>query len=150
MSLKDQLVEDMKAAMKDKEAGKLRLSVIRMARAAIKNAEIDKKKEFGDEEVIEVLAREAKQRRDAIEEYLKAGRQDIVEQLQEEIKVLMGYLPEQMSREEITALVHEVITRVGAKDQKDMGKVMGALMPKVKGRADGKLVNQIVKEALEG
>ncbi|MDA8233713.1 MAG: GatB/YqeY domain-containing protein [Clostridia bacterium] len=150
MSLKDQLVEDMKAAMKDKEAGKLRLSVIRMVRAAIKNAEIDKKKEFNDEEVIEVLVREAKQRRDAIEEYRKAGREDIVEQLQEEIKVLLHYLPEQMSAEEITALVHEIITRVGARDQKDMGKVMGALMPKVKGRADGKLVNQIVKEALGG
>ena len=150
MSLKDQLVEDMKAAMKEKEAGKLRLSVIRMVRAAIKNAEIDKRKEFNDEEVIDVLAREAKQRRDAIEEYRKANREDIVEQFQEEIKVLLHYLPEQMSAEEITAIVHEIITRVGAKDQKDMGKVMGALMPRVKGRADGKLVNQIVKEALDG
>ncbi|MHB8172801.1 MAG: GatB/YqeY domain-containing protein [Thermincolia bacterium] len=150
MSLKDQLVEDMKAAMKDKEAGKLRLSVIRMVRAAIKNAEIDKRKEFNDEEVIEVVAREVKQCRDAIEEYRKANREDIVEQFQEEIKVLLHYLPEQMSVEEITAIVHEIITRVGAKDQKDMGKVMGALMPKVKGRADGKMVNQIVKEALDG
>lgn len=148
MSIKDRLTEDMKAAMKEKESGKLRLSVIRMARSAIKNIEIDKKKELSDEEVIEVLAREVKQRRDAIEEYDKANRQDIVDTLQKEIAVLMPYLPEQLSEEEIRSLVKEVIAEVQPQSPKDMGKVMGKLMPKVKGKADGKLVNQIVKELM--
>ncbi len=148
MSLKDQLTEDMKTAMKAKEAGKLRLSVIRMAKAAIKNVEIDAKHELNDEETITVLAKEVKQRRDAIEEYAKAGREDIVATLKAEIEVLMPYLPQQLSEDEIRALVSEAITQTGAQGPKDMGKVMGALMPKVKGRSDGKVVNQIVKELL--
>lgn len=148
MSLKDQLTEDMKTAMKAKEAGKLRLSVIRMAKSAIKNVEIDAKHELNDEETITVLAKEVKQRRDAIEEYAKAGREDIVESLKAEIEVLMPYLPQQLSEDEIRALVSEAITQTGAQGPKDMGKVMGALMTKVKGRSDGKVVNQIVKELL--
>lgn len=148
MSIKDRLTEDMKAAMKARESGKLRLSVIRMARSAIKNIEIDKKKELADEEVIEVIAREVKQRRDAMEEFQKAGRQDIVDTLQEEISILMPYLPEQLSEDEIRHLVQEVIADVQPQGPRDMGKVMGALMPKVKGKADGKLVNQIVKEMM--
>ncbi len=148
MSLKDRLTEDMKAAMKEKASGKLKLSVIRMARAAIKNIEIDKKKELSDEEVVEIIAREVKQRRDATEEYRKAGRQDIVDTLQEEINVLMTYLPEQLSEDKIRTLVKEVIAEVQPQSPKDMGKVMGKLMPQVKGKADGKLVNEIVKELL--
>lgn len=146
MSIKDKLTEDMKAAMKEKESGKLRLSVIRMARSAIKYIEIDKKKELTDEEVLEVVVREVKQRRDAIDEFTSANRQDIVDSLQAEIAVLMPYLPEQLSEEEIRSLVKDVIAEVQPQSQKDMGKVMGKLMPKVKGKADGKLVNQIVKE----
>ncbi len=148
MNLKDRLVADMKDAMKAKQEGKLRLSVIRMARASIKNAEIDKKRELSEEEVIEVLAREVKMRRDSIEEYVKANRQDVVDQLNEEIRILMPYLPEQLSETEIRNLVQEALQATGAQGPREMGKVMGYLMPKVKGKADGKLVNQIVKEAL--
>lgn len=148
MSLKDRLVEDMKAAMKAKEEGKVRLSVIRMARAAIKNSEIDKKQEFNDEQVIEVLAREVKMRRDAMAEFAKAERPQKVKELEEEIAVLMEYLPQQLSEGEIRRLAQETIQSVGAQGSKDLGKVMGALTPKTKGRADGKLVNQIVRELL--
>ena len=148
MSLKDKLMDDMKAAMKERESGKLRLTVIRMARAAIKNAEIAKHKDLTDDEVIEVLAKEVKQRKDSIEEYARANRQDVVQTLKEEVAILTEYLPEQMSAEEVRKLVREAIQATGAVGPKDMGKVMGQLMPKVKGRADGKLVNEIVKEIL--
>lgn len=148
MSLKDRLVEDMKAAMKAKEEGKVRLSVIRMARAAIKNAEIDKKQEFNDNQVIEVLARELKMRRDSIEEFTKANRMDLVTGLIEEVAILMEYLPQQLSEEEIRSLAKEIIAETGARDIKDLGKVMGNITPRTKGRADGKLVNQIVRELL--
>lgn len=148
MTLKDRLVEDMKLAMKAKEEGKVRLSVIRMARAAIKNAEIDKKIEFTDAQVIEVLARELKQRRDELEEFIKAGRPETVKALEEELVVLMAYLPQQLSEGEIRQLVQETIAMVGAQGPKDLGKVMGTLSPKTKGRADGKLVNLLVREIL--
>lgn len=148
MSLKDRLVEDMKAAMKAKEEGKVRLSVIRMARAAIKNAEIDKKQEFNDNQVIEVLARELKMRRDSIEEFAKANRMDLVTGLKEEVTILMEYLPQQLSEEEIRSLAKEIIAETGAQDIKDLGKVMGSITPRTKGRADGRLVNQIVRELL--
>lgn len=148
MTLKDRLVEDMKVAMKAKEEGKVRLSVIRLARAAIKNAEIDKKIEFSDEQVIEVLAREMKQRRDALEEFKKADRPEMVKALEEEMVVLMDYLPQQLSEGEIRQLVQETVATIGAQGPKDLGKVMGVLSPKTKGRADGKLVNQVVREML--
>lgn len=148
MTLKDRLVEDMKVAMKAKEEGKVRLSVIRMVRAAIKNAEIDKKIEFNDEQVIEVLARELKLRRDSLEVYETAGRPETVKALEEELIVLMDYLPQQLSEGEIRQLVQEAIATLGAQGPKDLGKVMGALSPKTKGRADGKLVNLIVREIL--
>lgn len=148
MSLKERLMEDMKTAMKEREAGKTALSVIRMARATIKNTEIDKGHELNDDEVLEVLAREVKQRRDAIIEFDKARREDLVANLKAEIEVLMPYLPKQMTEEELRAVVQETVAQVGAQSAKDMGKVMGALMPKVKGKADGKLVNQIVRAIL--
>ena len=148
MTLKDRLVEDMKVAMKAKEEGKVRLSVIRLARAAIKNAEIDKKKEFNDDQVIEVLAREVKLRRDSLEVYENAGRPETVKALEEELVVLMDYLPQQLSEGEIRQLVQETIAIVGAQGPKDLGKVMGALSPKTKGRAEGKFVNLIVREIL--
>jgi uncharacterized protein YqeY len=149
MSIKDRLNEDMKQAMKDKEAGKLRLSVIRMVRASIKNAEIDRRKELAtDEEVLDVLAKEVKMRRDSLEEFKKGNRPDLVAALEQEIAILMGYLPAQLSEEEVRALVVEAVAQTGAAGPKEMGKVMAALMPKVKGKADGKLVNSIVKELL--
>lgn len=148
MSTKERLTEDMKQAMKDKEAGKLRLSVIRMVRASIKNVEIDRKKELAEEEVLDVLAKELKLRRDAMAEFEKANRLDLVENLEKEVAVLMAYLPQQLTEEEVRAFVSDAVQETQASTAKDMGKVMAALMPKVKGRADGKLVNTIVREML--
>ncbi|WP_425057570.1 putative protein YqeY [Sporomusa carbonis] len=148
MSIKDRLTEDMKQAMKDKEAGKLRLSVIRMVRASIKNVEIDRKKELSEEEVLDVLAKEVKMRRDSIEEFNKGNRPDLVATLEQEIDILMQYLPQQLSEQEVRELVAEAVKATQAASAKDMGKVMAVLMPKVKGRADGKMVNSVVREFL--
>ncbi len=148
MSLKDKLTEDMKQAMKDKEAGKLRLSVIRMVRAAIKNVEIDTKAELAEEDVIAIVAKEVKMRRDSMEEFKKGQRDDLVDQLEQEIEVLLPYLPQQLTEAEVREIVTEAVAIAGATSSKDMGKVMAVLMPKVKGRADGKLVNNIVRELL--
>ena len=149
MSIKDLLTEDMKQAMKDKESGKLRLSVIRMARANIKNIEIDEKRELNDDEVLAVLMKEVKMRQDSLEEFTKAGREELVEQAKQEIAILRKYLPEQLSDEELKALVEEAVAETGAAGPKDMGKVMAALMPKSRGRADGKRINTMVRELLK-
>lgn len=146
MSLKDQLSEEMKRAMKEKQ--QLRLSTIRLARAAIKNTEIDKKQELDDSGVIEVLAREVKQRRDSLEEYKKANREDVVAELEKEISVLLEFMPKQMTEVEIKELLSKVIAEVGAKTPKDIGKVMGKVAPLIKGKADGKQVNQILQQML--
>lgn len=149
MSLKDQLTADMKTAMKvhDKD----RLAVIRMVRGAIRQAEIDGgHKALGDEEVIAVISKEVKMRRDSVEAFEKGGRSDLVAQTKKEIDVLMAYLPKQLTEDEVRALVKEAVEQTGAKTPKERGKVMGVLMPKVKGRADGKLVNALVKSMLQG
>ena len=146
MSLKEQLANDMKEAMKAKE--KERLAVIRMVRGAIKQQEIDNKVELDDEAVIAVISKEVKMRKDSIADFEKGGRADLVAQNEAEIAFLMPYLPQQLSEDEVRALVKEAVEKTGASSPKDMGKVMGALMPKVKGRADGKMVNTLVKEAL--
>ncbi len=148
MSLKERLTDDMKQAMRDKEAGKLRLSVIRMVRANIKNVEIDRKQELSNDEVLDVLAKEVKMRRDSMDEFKKANRPDLVESLEQELEILMAYLPEQLAEAEIRTLVANAVAESGAVSPKEMGKVMAVLMPKVKGRADGKLVNTIVREML--
>lgn len=147
MGLLDQLNEDMKQAMKSRD--KTRLSVIRMMKSSIKNEEIHQGKELDDQQVLAVLSRELKQRRDSLREFEKAGRQDLVEGVQEEIKILENYMPEQLSRDEIVKLVKEAIEATGASDKKDMGKVMKHLMPKIQGKADGKQVNEIVQEHLQ-
>lgn len=149
MSIKDLLTEDMKQAMKDKESGKLRLSVIRMAKASIKNLEIDQKRDLTDEEVVTVLMKEVKMRQDSLEEFAKAGRTELVEQAEQEIAVLKKYLPEQLSDEELRELVKASIAETGAATAKDMGKVMAAVIPKTKGRADGKRINAMVRELLQ-
>lgn len=146
MSLKEQLTNDMKEAMKAHE--KERLAVIRMVRGAIKQQEIDGKTELDDEGIIAVLNKEIKMRKDSLEEFQKGGREDLVAKTQAEIDVLMPYMPAQLSEDEVRALVKAAVEQTGASTPKDMGKVMGALMPKVKGRADGKLVNAIVREFL--
>ncbi|WP_248926665.1 GatB/YqeY domain-containing protein [Paenibacillus hamazuiensis] len=146
MSLSERLNEDMKQAMKSQD--KFKLSVIRMVRAAIKNIEIDQRKTLDDNEVLDVLNREIKQRRDSLQEFEKAGRADLAENLQAELAILSEYMPQQLTDEEVKAIVEQTIQEVGASSKADMGKVMGALMPKVKGRADGKLVNQLVQQSL--
>ncbi|MCS7463471.1 GatB/YqeY domain-containing protein [Paenibacillus doosanensis] len=146
MSLSEKLNEDMKLAMKSQD--KFKLTVIRMVRAAIKNIEIDQRKTLDDQEVLDVLSREIKQRKDSLQEFEKAGRDDLAETVKAEIEILMEYLPQQLSEEEVKAIVQQTIQEVGASSKADMGKVMGALMPKVKGRADGKLVNQAVQQLL--
>lgn len=146
MSLKEQLLEDMKAAMKEKDS--IKKNAIQMARSAVLQVEKDNKVNLEDDGVVEVIAKEVKKRKDALPEYEKSGRQDLIEKLKYEIGVLMKYLPEQFTEEEIEKIVKEVIEETGAESAKDMGKVMQTVMPRVKGRADGKLVNQIVKRML--
>ncbi len=146
MSLIQQLDQDMKAAMKEKD--KETLSTIRMVRAAIKKVEIDKRKELNDEDVFEILVREIKQRKDSLNEYEKAGRTDLAAKEKQEINILSKYLPEQLTEEELRQIVTDAIAKTGATSKKEMGKVMGAVLPQVKGRADSKLVNQLVHQLL--
>lgn len=136
--------------MRQREAGKARLSVLRLARAAVQNSEIEKQRQLTDDEVLAVLAKEAKDRREAIEELKRlGGREDRVEVLESEIKILSEYLPKQMSEDEIHQVAAQVIAEVGATSAKDIGKVMGPLMTRTRGKADGKLVNEIVRSMLK-
>lgn len=147
MSLNERLNEDMKQAMKSKD--KFKLSIIRQIRSAIKYAEIEKHAELNDDEVLQIIHREVKQRKDSLQDFEKAGRDDLVEQVQSELVVISEYLPQQLTEEEIQEIVKQTIQEVGASSKADMGKVMGALMSKIKGRADGKLVNQVVQQLLQ-
>lgn len=146
LSLLTTLNEDMKQAMraKDKET----LQVIRMLKASIQNEQIKKGQDLNDEEELTVLSREMKQRRDSLTEFEKADRTDLAEKVKKEIVIVENYLPAQLSEEEIRAIVQEAVTNTGATSPKEFGKVMGAVMPKVKGKADGNQVNAIVKELL--
>lgn len=136
----------MKQAMKDKAA--LKLSVIRMVKAALKNEEISKGRLLSEDEELTILTRELKQRRESLQEFEKAGRDDLAAKTREEIDVLSAYLPAQLSEDELRGIVRDAIAATGASSKKEMGKVMGAIMPKVKGRADGALVQKIVSEEL--
>jgi len=147
MSLKQRLTDELKNAMKNKD--QLRKNVITMIRADIKQIEVDKRVELTDDDVIDIIAKQAKQRRDSMEEFAKGGREDLVDQAKQEVAMLMDYLPEQLSEEEIETIIKEVVTETGATSMKDMGKIMAAAMPKLKGKADGKVVNQIVKKILQ-
>lgn len=146
MSLLNELNQDMKEAMKDKN--KQKLSVIRMLKASLQNEAIKQGRELKEEEELTVLVREMKQRKDSLQEFEKAGRDDLVAGLQDEIAVLTPYLPKQLTEEELHEIVAQTISEIGAASKADMGKVMGALMPKVKGKADGGLVNRIVQQQL--
>ncbi|WP_138493270.1 GatB/YqeY domain-containing protein [Paenibacillus pinistramenti] len=147
MNLSERLNEDMKQAMRNQE--KFKLTTIRMVRATIKNLEIDLKRSLNDDEVLDILSREIKQRKDALQDFIKAGRDDLAENLNAEIDIIARYLPEQLTEEEIKVIVQQTIQETGASSKADMGKVMSALMPKVKGRAEGKLVNQAVQQLLQ-
>lgn len=146
MSLKDVLMDDLKVAMRDKD--KLRKSSITMLRAAIKQVEVDERIELDDADVIDIIAKQIKQKNNAIEEFRKGERQDLVDMTQEEIKILMTYMPEQLSEEAIYVIVQEAIAKTGATNMKDMGKVMGIVTNATKGKADGKIVADLVKKAL--
>lgn len=147
MSIKDQLTEDMKQAMKAHD--KVALETIRMARANIKNVEINDKKELTEDEVIAVLMKEVKMRQDSLAEFEKANRSDLIEQAKAEIEVLQKYLPKAMEDDELEALVKEVISETGSASMKDMGKVMPKVIAKAGGRADGKRINAMVKQLLQ-
>ena len=146
MSLTEQLQADMKNAMRDGDA--YRRDTLRMAIAAVQNAAKDKRDDLTDEEALAVLTKQVKTRRESIKAYSDAGRGDLAAKEQAEIEVLSPYLPEQMGEDEIRSLVAEAIATTAASSPADMGRVMGALMPRTKGRADGKLVSGIVKEEL--
>lgn len=133
-----------------KAKDKVTLSVIRMLKAAVQNEQIAVGHDLTPDEENTVLAREYKQHKEALEEFTTAGRQDLIDQTNHELAVVAKYMPKQMSEEEVQRVVKETIAEVGAESMKDFGKVMGAIMPKVKGQADGKLVNQTVKDALQG
>ena len=147
MSLLERLNNDMKQAMKSKEKDKL--SVIRMVKASMQNEAIKLGvKELSEEQELTVLSRELKQRKDSLHEFDKAGRADLVEKLRTEISIVELYMPKQLSQEEVSEIVKQTILEVGAKSKADMGKVMSAIMPKVKGKADGSLVNKFVQQHL--
>lgn len=147
MSLLEQLNSDMKLFMKNREKDKL--VVIRMVKASLQNEAIKLKKDSltGDEELT-VLSREIKQRKDSLHEFSKANRLDLVDKVQKEIDILDVYLPEQLSEEELQTIVKETIAETGASSKAEMGKVMSAIMPKVKGKADGAVINRLVSEQL--
>ncbi|HDX9577567.1 TPA: GatB/YqeY domain-containing protein [Bacillus pseudomycoides] len=146
MSLLGRLNDDMKQAMKNKE--KQKLTVIRMVKAALQNEEIKLQHSLLEDEELTVLAREVKQYKDSLLEFEKAGREDLVDKLKSEIQILETYLPEQLTEEELTAVIQQVISEVGAASKADMGKVMSAVMPKIKGKADGSQVNRLVSKLL--
>ncbi|MCT4621196.1 MAG: GatB/YqeY domain-containing protein [Marinisporobacter sp.] len=147
MALKERLMADLKEAMKEKN--KVKKSVITMVRSAVKQYEVDNRVELDDESILEIISKQVKQKKDAIEEFAKGERDDLVDEAKAEIEVLMDYLPEQLTEDQVSEIVSKVIEEIGANSMKDMGKIMAAVMPKVKGRTDGKTINKIVRQILQ-
>ena len=146
MALKERLLEDMKSTMKDKNI--VRKNTVQMVRALVLQVEKDRKVVLDDEGVMEVIARELKKRKDSLPEYEKSGREDLIDNLKQEIDVLLEYMPKQLSREELYDIVANDIKACGAVSMRDIGRVMQLVLSKVKGRADGKVINEIIKEIL--
>ena len=144
--LKEKLLQDLKEAMKEKNV--IRKNVIQMVRAAILQVEKDKQIEVTEEQIIEIIAKEAKKRKDSIADYEKSGRQDLLDQIKQEITILEEYLPEQLSKQEIEDKVKAIITNLGASSMKDMGKVMKTAKEELGASADGKMINEIAKKLL--
>ena len=144
--LKEKLLDDMKNAMKDKNV--VRKNVIQMVRAAILQVEKDKQIELNDEQILEIIAKESKKRKDSLADYEKSGREDLIAQINEEIEILSEYLPKPLSTEEIEKIVTEIISEVGATSMKEMGIVMKEAKAKIGPAADGKTINEIVKAKL--
>lgn len=147
MTLKETFMEEMKSAMREKD--ELRKNVVTMVRAAIKQYEVDTRTELDDAGVMEIVSKEVKKRKDSLPEYEKSGRTDLIFGLKAEIDYLSKYLPEQLSEDEVRKIVEETITEIGASGMRDMGRVMSAVIAKTKGRADGKVINMLVKENLQ-
>lgn len=150
MTLKEKILADLKEAMKAGDAK--RRDTLRLLDSAVKNTEIEKKKRetgLSDEEVLEVIGRAVKQRQDSIRQFLDGGREDLAATEKEELEIIMPYLPAQLSEQEITAIVADVITQSGARGVSDLGKIMGQAMAKMKGKADGTVVREIAKSILE-
>ena len=146
MTLKERLADDLKSAMKEKNV--IRKNVVQMVRAAVLQFEKDNKVTLEDDGVLEVIAKQLKQRKDALPDYEKSGRDDLIADLKAEMDVLMDYLPKQLTREELEVIVKEVIEEVGATTIKDMGKVMAEAKAKTVGRADGRMINEVAKALL--
>ncbi len=147
-SLVERIERELHAAMKGRD--KVRTSTLRMARAALKNREIEKRSPLEDADVIQVLSTQAKQRRESVEQFRAGGREDLAAKEELELGVLKEFLPEELSEDELRALVEAVVREVGASSPKELGRVMSALMPKVRGRADGRAVNEMVRDVLSG
>ena len=146
MNLNDRIMNDLKEAMKNKDSFKL--SVIRMVKGAIQLEKINKKRDLNDEEVIDVISKQIKLRKDSINEFEKAGRNDLADTTKKEVEVLNEYMPEQLSSEEVNKLIDEAFAKVNPTSQKDMGLIMKEVTPKVKGKADMGEVSKIIKEKL--
>ena len=146
MSLLERLNSDIKQAMKNKEKDKL--SVIRLVKSSIQNEAIKTGNELSEDEELTVLSREVKQRKDSLHEFDKAGRQDLVEKIRTELQYVELYMPKQLSEEEVSEIVKQAISETGASSKAEMGKVMAVIMPKVKGKAEGSLVNKLVQQHL--
>lgn len=144
--MRNQILEDLKRAMKAQD--KLKLSVIRMVKSSIQMEELNKKRELTDDEVIDVISKQIKTRKDSINEFTKGGREDLVESTSKEIEILSAYLPEQLTEEEINSIIEKVFEEVKPSSAKDMGKVMKAVTPLVKGKADMGMVSSIIKSKL--
>ena len=145
--MRNQILEDLKAAMKNQD--KERLAVIRMVKGAIQMSELNKKHELSDEEVIDVISKEIKSRKDSINEFKKGGREDLIQKTQAEIEILSEYLPKQLTEEELNEIIDKIFNEVKPETSKDMGKIMKELKPVVNGKADMGLVSKIVKEKIE-
>ena len=144
--LKEKLLQDFKEAMKEKN--ELKKNTIMMVRAAILQIEKDTQKELNDDAILEILAKEIKKRKDSLEDIEKSGREDLIKQVNEEMAIIKAYLPKELSLEELEKIIEEVIAETGATSMKDMGKVMQAAKAKTAGRADNKIINEIVKKKL--
>ena len=146
MALKEKLAEDLKQSMKNKDV--VRKNTVQLVRSGILQYEKDNKVVLDDDGIIDVIAKELKQRRDSLPEFEKSGREDLIEKLHREMDVLMEYLPKQLTEDELTEIIKEAIASTGATSVKDMGKVMGIVTQKTKGRADGKLIGALAKKLL--
>ena len=147
MTLKDRLTNDLKEAMKNKE--QVRKSVVTLIRAGIKQHEVDTRQELTDDDIISLISKQMKQRKDALAEFEKANRTDLIEQTNQEIAILENYLPKQLDDVELKEIIIKVVEEVGATSMKDMGKIMDKTFSLVEGRADGKRINAMVKQILE-